>query len=524
MGEHIVIQSPDGWCRTVLGRQDGGALGDSRDSFMFFYRKIDPRKENFRLSATFEVDDVSGVDTFTGYGIMAVDTVSSPSPESRHRNHAMAGRFRTVYGSNYGCGLRIVGGYIDCDALPQDGRRKLDPSRLFPTQDSPDEIHVADRRRFTLVKTDDGLEAMMETAAGIETLRFPGCNFLMKQDRKAVYVGFAVAGEIGLHITDIHFEISPGRSSRTPKDAIGHYVPDYPFNRNLLVENVPSGPSLCNASMRVCPEGSPVSLVDAISQAGPGCEIILADGVYAGGPYYIPERCSGERARPVILRAEHPGGAVIDGSVNAAKLPAMTLRASHWVLEGIVFRGAPSCGLFICGSDNVVRDCEASGNGDTGFLICSFPGSSKREWPAGNRVERCISHDNCDPVRRNADGFGAKLSVLKGNGFYSCKAFHNIDDGFDLYTKSTLGRIGPVIIEDCEAAFNGWLSAERRPEQEFRTGAGFKLGGERQQVRHLLKECVAHDNAGKGFASNSNHACRLSACRAWGNGQDYSLD
>ena len=86
MGEHIVIQSADDWSRVVLGRQDGSSFGDSQDSFVFFYRKVDPRKVNFRLSATFEVDDVSGVEPLAGYGVMAVDTVASPLPDSRHQD------------------------------------------------------------------------------------------------------------------------------------------------------------------------------------------------------------------------------------------------------------------------------------------------------------------------------------------------------------------------------------------------------------------------------------------------------
>lgn len=517
MGSPPVMPDLPGWTPTILGRRSSGKLTDSQDSFRFWYRKIDPRRKHFRLSATFEVEDASGVNFQTGYGIMAVDTVASLSTFHRHRNQALVGRFRDISGNNYAYGLRIVGGYTDRLARPQDGRRLLDPSRIFPTQESEPCIRKGDRRRFTLAKTDSGLEASMETASGVETLFFPGCDFLMKQDKCAIYVGFAIAGDIGLKITDICFETSPGRLSRTPEGAIGHFIPDYPFDRNLLPDPPQAGVRLRDTELTVSPDGNPLTLSAALRQAGPGCEIILSDGVYTGEPYYIPESASGEPDKPVILRAEHPGKAVIDGTGLSRKLPGMTLRAGFWILDGVIFRNAPASGLFVCGSDNVIRNCEAFGNADTGILLCAFPGTTKESWPGRNRIENCFSHDNCDPVRCNADGFGAKLSVGTGNGFYHCKAFHNIDDGFDLYTKSTLGPISPVVLEDCEAAFNGWLASEKGPGAQPKTGIGFKLGGEGQRVRHLLKDCAAHDNARDGFDANSNPSCRLIRCSTWNN-------
>ena len=491
MGESIVW-GVDRFTCVTLGRSDGGKLTDSQDSFRFSYIVIDPREENFSISATFEVEDASGAGFQTGYGIAAVDTVVSPKSACRHRNHLLLGRFRAADGRNFAYGLRIVGGYTNRRAMPQDGRRKLDPSRLFPTQDDVDEIRAGDRRRFTLEKTDEGFKATMETPEGPETIIFPGHDFLLRQDRKAIYVGIAVAGEIKLRIGDVRFEKGPGLLSRVPDGAIRHYVPDYPFSRGLI-DNLPA-----------YSEGDPFDLAGAVSRAVPGSEIILPDGVYEGGPYYIDK--SGEAGKPIILKAEHPGNAIIDGSSNDLKLPALTLRGNHWILDGLVFRDAPSSGLFICGSDNIIRNCEAYRNGDTGILICSFPGGPKDEWPARNKVESCVSRDNRDKVCRNADGFGAKLSIGKGNGFYSCKAFGNADDGFDLYTKSTLGPVGPVTLEDCEAYSNV---------------IGFKLGGEGQRVRHRLGNCFAHDNSLAGFDSNSNPSCRLRKCVARGNGQDF---
>jgi hypothetical protein len=322
-----------------------------------------------------------------------------------------------------------------------------------------------------------------------------------------------------MRIRDVRFELFPGKSSHTPKDVIGSHIPDYPFVRHLLPEPVlPEGEKIRAASVRVTPEDD---LSEVILKAGPGCEIILSDGVYSNGPYYIPGCCSGEPGRPVTVRAEHKGKAVIDGSSMVSKLPAVILKADYWKLEDLVIKGAPSAGLFICGSDNVVSGCETCGNGDTGILICSFPGTTKKTWPKRNRVESCLSHHNIDTARCNADGFAAKLSVGKGNAFKSCRSLYNVDDGFDLYTKSTLGPIGPVKLESCEAAFNGWNSSRGVSSAKIRSGVGFKLGGERQRVRHIARKCVAHDNAGPGFDTNSNPAPRVVGCEAYGNNPDF---
>ena len=524
MGERVVIQDSGSWSRAVFGLPGGGKMADSQDCFLFYYKKVDLRNENFSISALFEVTDASKVDSQSSYGIAAVDTVAAPGPDSRHRNMALVGRFRTLDGRNYGQGLRVVGGYTDRNALPGDGRRKMDPTRLFPTQNPMDAIKAGDTHRLKLVKSDFGLVAFLNTESGEEKIEFPGCDFLLHQDKRYAYVGFAVAGDVGLRIGDVRFETSPGKSSKTPSDAIGRYVPDYPFFRDLLPEPVsPVGEKICDSIVRVSPGNGPAGLSEAILKAGPGCEIVLADGVYSDGPYYIPAYCSGESGRPVTIRAEHKGAAVIDGSCIVPKLPAVILRADHWKLEDLVIKCAPSSGLFICGSDNEVIRCEACGNGDTGVLICSFPGTSKEEWPHRNRVESCLSHHNVDTARCNADGFGAKLSVGQGNAFRLCKAFHNVDDGFDLYTKSTLGPIGPVTLENCEAAYNGLNSSRGGSSGRVNPGTGFKLGGERQKVRHLVRECFAHDNAGPGFDVNSNTAPRLAGCKAYGNNPDFVL-
>ena len=98
---------------TTFGKPGRGKLSDSLDSLRFSYIEIDPRKENFTFSATFEVEDASGADYMSGYGIMVVDTVACPSTKSRHRNSLMVGRFRSLNGQDSAYGLRVVGGYTE---------------------------------------------------------------------------------------------------------------------------------------------------------------------------------------------------------------------------------------------------------------------------------------------------------------------------------------------------------------------------------------------------------------------------
>ena len=48
----------------------------------------------------------------------------------------------------------------------------------------------------------------------------------------------------------------------------------------------------------------------------------------------------------------------------------------------------------------------------------------------------------------------------EGNAFRWTISHHNIDDGYDLYAKSTEGPIGAVLIEESVAYSNGRLEGD----------------------------------------------------------------
>ncbi len=495
-----------------------GKFSDTEDSFLFIYATIDPFTENGSLSADFQIkqDLQFNPNWLSGYGLLAADTTESSGKNSLFRNSLAIGRYRTNTFHEFGCGLRIISGYADPDTTVS-ADRKRDISRSGSNDFSNPLLQAGEIYSFLLSKDDKGFAANARHNDNAETFSFPGSDFLTFQDPH-IYIGMAVAGNLTVDITNIKYKVQPGSISHTPDNAIQSTYIEYPFSASLI-----KSPSIqthvCRTVIYVSPEGTPESagtkedptdLQSALDSQNVK-KILLADGIYTPKTSFcIGKNNSGRPKEPKILKASHSRKAIIDGSLISKKTPAMILNADYWHVEGIVFRNAPSSGLFISGSHNVIDDCEALMNNDAGLLVCAFPNSPKTEWPESNLIAFCDSHDNADLAMSDADGFGAKLSVGGGNCFYECAAFNNADDGFDLFTKRTIGMIGEVRIENCIAAKN--------------RGSGFKFGGENQPVNHHIYNSLAYGNKCYGFTANSNPLSELKNLVSWKNGNSVSLD
>ncbi|WP_278235947.1 right-handed parallel beta-helix repeat-containing protein [Isoptericola sp. AK164] len=268
-------------------------------------------------------------------------------------------------------------------------------------------------------------------------------------------------------------------------------------------------------TLYVAPSGSggaagtvsdPTTLAAAIDRVNAGGEIFLAGGTYDLADTVTIEPghdgLPGDRTLLSALPGETP---VLDFSaqVEDSANRGLAIGGDYWHVYGLVVQHAGDNGILLGGDHNVIERVVTRYNHDTGLQISRFvAGAPRDQWPSDNLVVSSESHDNADSDGEDADGFAAKLTSGPGNVFRDTVAHHNIDDGWDLYTKSATGPIGEVTIESSLAYSNGTLSDGSQAGAGDRNG--FKLGGEDIAVDHVVRDSYAVENGKHGFTYNRN--------------------
>ncbi|MFF2779804.1 carbohydrate-binding protein [Streptomyces sp. NPDC058052] len=272
----------------------------------------------------------------------------------------------------------------------------------------------------------------------------------------------------------------------------------------------PSGPALY-----VSPAGTagasgtqadPTTLASAITRIGAGGTIYLRGGTYAHAQTVTVAAGNDGTSAARKTIAAYPGETpVLDFSAMAESSShrGLALNGNFWHVKGLIVQRAGDNGIYVGGSDNVIERTVTRLNRDTGLQLGRIASSTPRDrWPARNLMVSVESHDNADTAGENADGFAAKLTTGPGNVFRYAVAHHNIDDGWDLYTKPDTGPIDPVTIEYSLAYTNGTLSDGTVNANGDRNG--YKLGGESIAVDHVVRRSIAYRNGKHGFTYNSN--------------------
>jgi Right handed beta helix region len=259
------------------------------------------------------------------------------------------------------------------------------------------------------------------------------------------------------------------------------------------------------------------SIGKAVAIIVPGDSIMVRGGSYIiNTTIRIPVSKSGRPGSLIYLFAYKQEKPIFDcsGMLVSSGNRGFFVMASYWHIYGLDIKGAGSNGMYVSGSYNMIEFCVFRENADTGLHLCS--GASY------NEVLNCDSYYNADPTKENADGFAAKVTVGSFNRFVGCRAWQNLDDGWDGYLRPA-DDVTTMII-NCIAYKNGYLKDGSIGEGD---GNGFKLGGsDDKSLRHnmVLTNCLAVGNKVKGFdQNNSRGSLTLNNCTAYNNGVNYAF-
>ncbi|GIG63827.1 carbohydrate-binding protein [Phytomonospora endophytica] len=250
----------------------------------------------------------------------------------------------------------------------------------------------------------------------------------------------------------------------------------------------------------------PTTLTSAITRVAAGGTIYARGGVYAlSQTVQIAAGNNGTSSARKKLSA-YPGETPVLNFAAQSEDPAnrgVAVNGAYWHITGIVVERAGDNGIFVGGSNNIFERTITRFNRDTGLQLSRTASSTPQsQWPANNLILSAESHDNADSDGEDADGFAAKLTSGPGNVFRYAVAHNNIDDGWDLYTKTDTGPIGAVTIEDSLSYRNGTLSDGSQAGNGDRNG--YKLGGEDIGVNHTVRRSIAFGNGKHGFTYNRN--------------------
>jgi hypothetical protein len=320
-------------------------------------------------------------------------------------------------------------------------------------------------------------------------------------------------------------------STRTPTPTAIRTVTPTPVRTATAV---PTGSPIIGA-IYVAPSGSdsnqgtidsPMTLTAAIIRVVAGGTIYMRAGTYSYSTQITIARSnggsSGAMKNILAYGSEKP---VLDFSSQAYGDPSsvtnprgLQIDGSYWHIKGLEVKGSADNGIYISGNGNIIELCNIHNNRDSGIQLGRYSSSATRsEWPSNNLILNCDSHDNADPDNyEDADGFACKLTTGTGNVFRGCVSYYNCDDGWDLFTKTETGAIDPVTIENCIAYSNGRTSTGASSSNS--DGNGFKLGGDKIAVNHIVKFSIAFNNKKHGFTHNSNPgAITITNCTSWHN-------
>ncbi len=238
-------------------------------------------------------------------------------------------------------------------------------------------------------------------------------------------------------------------------------------------------------------------LVDAINDASAGDVIYIREGTYYSSET-IKISNSGTSSKAIVLSV-YPGDdrPVFDFSAmsESGSNRGFQVSANYWHIYGFDITNAGDNGMYLTGSHNTIEFMKFYENADTGLQMSG--------GAAYNFIKNSDSYYNADSSLENADGFAAKLNVGTGNYFYGCRAWNNLDDGFDGYLRDNSSSV-TTTLEYTWMIRNGY---QKNGVAGSGDGNGFKTGGsDDKDLAHngLYINTISAGNTADGYDQNSN--------------------
>ncbi len=278
------------------------------------------------------------------------------------------------------------------------------------------------------------------------------------------------------------------------------------------------------------------SLAKAVALAAPGDTIWMHGGTYKYKATVFLSK-TGTAALPFSIIAYPGEKPVLDWSDwkpaseserGNARGIKVTTSARYWTLKNLEICYAPDNGVKCEGGHTTFDQCFFHHNGDSGLQVGLGKDSlsanpDPENFAAYTKVLNCDATRNADPGTdyENADGFACKLYAGKGNYFYGCRSWENVDDGWDCYQTNY-----EIVIERCWAWHNGdpaiWGFTSFNGD-----GNGFKLGGNGTPCPITIKNCVAFDSPFGAMCcfndNNNGDVITVLNCTAWAGGKDFKM-
>ncbi|WP_407425148.1 right-handed parallel beta-helix repeat-containing protein [Treponema sp.] len=205
----------------------GGKFETFFDGISFYYTEIDPKKENFELTATITVDYHNPMaDGQEGFGVLAIDRLGvegDPMIIAYNNSAGIITRKFTTHVNGVkkeiknGIGARFVSGITDAIIAEGDAaisQKCINKSTAYSYDQASDAIKTGDVYRVTLKKDNTGYHAIykkdIESEGYINTFTmYDNENEkLVQLDKDHIYVGFAVARGVNATFSDVDFKVT----------------------------------------------------------------------------------------------------------------------------------------------------------------------------------------------------------------------------------------------------------------------------------------------------------------------------